>query len=116
MPSSLIRFLLDNLYVDSYRFCHASRREFSWSNNRALNEIKTRIDHVWISDNWINEILYAEIINADGITESDHKIVTCMIYTKDTIRNYRISQRKRFDQPRNVYDYHVATKRNWDNY
>jgi len=58
-------------FSDTYREMHPTSQEFTWSNG----EVATRIDYIWLSEGLALGLQKAEIEDAEGITESDHKIV-----------------------------------------
>src|SRR2546429_7760391 len=91
-PSALIRLLEDNLFIDVYRHLHPNRREFTWNNRNDSNLIETRIDYIWVFNNWAGDILYSTIEDIKEITSSDHNIVLAIAYTGYIIRNNNKSQ------------------------
>ena len=115
-PSALVVFLINNLYIDTYRFLHPTDRAYTWHTTRNLTNISTRIDHIWVSENWTHDITYTSIEEMEQVTQSDHNLITCMIHTGSTIRNFKISERRRRDKPRTVYDYKNTTASQWENY
>ena len=44
--SSLINFLLNNLYIDTYRFLHPQTKAYTWRAHRHTHTIASRIDHI----------------------------------------------------------------------
>src|SRR6266496_1493829 len=108
--------MVNDLYLDTYRFLHPSKREYTWTAKRLDITISTRIDHIWVSNNWVRSIMFCSIENMDTITHSDHNMATCMLDTGDIIRNFHVSARRRHDKPRTVYKYDSATQSDWDNY
>ena len=115
-PSSLVNFLVNNLYIDTYRFLHPTNRAYTWSTTRHVSTISSRIDHIWVSENWAHDITFCSIENTDDITNSDHHMPTCLLHTGNIIRNYHVVVRKRRDKPRTIYDYKSATDYNWEEY
>jgi hypothetical protein len=69
-----------------------------------------RIDYIWLCPNWYNHLLQADIITSSLITNSNHEIVTCYLYTLNIIRNYNISQNYRNNNSRLIYEYNKMTK------
>ena len=115
-PSSLVNFLTNNLYIDTFRFLHPTSRTYTWSTTRVDIQISSRIDHIWVSDNWTRDIMYSSIENTDDVTNSDHHLATCLLHTGDIIRNFHVSSRRRRDKPRKIYNYKDTTQKDWDNY
>src|SRR3989337_3961160 len=104
------------LYIDTFRFLHPTSRTYTWSTTRVDIQISSRIDHIWVSDNWTRDIMYSSINNTDDVTGSDHHLVTCLLHTGDKIRNFHVASRRRRDKPRMIYDYKSATTNDWENY
>src|SRR5437016_1566303 len=102
--------------MDVYRHLHPNRREYTWNNRNDSNLIETRIDYIWVSNNWAGDILYSAIEDIKEITSSDHNIVLAITYTGYIIRNNNKSQQKRRAQSRNIYDYQVAKPEYWAKY
>jgi exonuclease III/ribonuclease HI len=117
-PSKLVRMLQQQLCIDTFRFMQPNAKTFTWSSQRqaAGFSISTRIDHIWASGNWAHDIAYCEIEQSALITGSDHDIVLCQFHTGELIRNWKLSARKRRDNPRTVYDYENISDEQWDDY
>ena len=115
-PSTLINFLQNNLYIDTFRFLHQYTKAYTWRAHRHTHTIASRIDHIWVSNNWVADITFTSIENTDNVTGSDHHLVTCLLHTGDKIRNFNVASRRRRDKPRLVYDYKSATTNDWENY
>ncbi|PKB95764.1 DNase I-like protein [Rhizophagus irregularis] len=47
--------LLDNDFIDTYREANPNKKEFTWSNGSN----STRIDYIWLSPNWTNELIHS---------------------------------------------------------
>ena len=116
-PSTLLNTLDCHMYIDTYRALHPNDRKFTWSSTRCAEQtISTRIDHIWVSPNWIHDITYANIDDADLITGSDHNIVICQLHTGTIIRNWKLSEKRRHGKPRIVFDFHNTTDAQWSQY
>ncbi|CAG8805449.1 806_t:CDS:2, partial [Cetraspora pellucida] len=59
-------------FTDSFKKLHPTERTYTWSNQEAA----TRIDYIWLSETIAASFQEANIEEAEGITSSDHKIVT----------------------------------------
>jgi exonuclease III len=97
-------------FSDSYRDMHPTSQEFTWSNGEAA----TRIDYIWISEELASGLQKAEIEDAEGITESDHKIVRTEIWIKHMTSGNSKAEIKRKRQSRTVYLYDQAKEENWE--
>jgi hypothetical protein len=62
------------------------------------------------------ELISARIHDAKLITQSDHNIVKCLLYTKELIRNHHISQNKRYGNKRHIYHYDKMKEEDWTKY
>jgi exonuclease III/ribonuclease HI len=99
-------------FIDTYRAAHPDKKEFTWSNT--LN--RTRIDYIWLSPNWSNDMIKSEIIDASTITHSDHNIVSVCCNTSDIIRNFRKSRGIRNGNERIIFEYTKMDKEKWAKY
>ena len=115
-PSSLINFLINNLYIDIYRMLHPTTKAYTWSTTKNEETISSRIDHIWVSENWAQDITFCSIEDTKDVTASDHNMPTCLLHTGNIIRNYHVSARKRRDKPRTIYNYKAITQQEWDDY
>jgi exonuclease III len=110
----ILLFNLFNNYgfIDTYRAYHPTDQAFTWSNRT----IHTRIDHIWISPNLSKELISARIHDAKLITQSDNNIIECLLYTKELIRNHRISQNKQYSNKHHIYHYNKMKEEDWTKY
>ncbi|EXX64728.1 hypothetical protein RirG_140060 [Rhizophagus irregularis DAOM 197198w] len=99
--NQIFNTLLDNDFIDTYREANPNKKEFTWSNGSN----STRIDYIWLSSNWTNELIHSSIRDAKTVTNSDHNIVTCICNTSDIIRNYKASTCARNNNERLIFDY-----------
>ncbi|GBC51438.2 reverse transcriptase family protein [Rhizophagus irregularis DAOM 181602=DAOM 197198] len=104
--------LLDNDFIDTYREVNSNKKEFTWSNGSN----STRIDYIWLSPNWTNELIHSSIRDAKAVTNSDHNIVTCICNTSDIIRNYKASTCARNNNERLIFDYASMDNDKWQGY
>ena len=115
-PSPVLTTLQQYLYIDTYRFMHPNGKQFTWNSRQSSlpTPIATRIDHIWVSPNWFTDITYCNIEDMDIITGSDHNLATCVLHTGNIIRNHKLSNQKRRDPPRRLYDYKNTTTTHWN--
>jgi exonuclease III len=99
-------------FTDTYRDMHPTSQEYTWSNKEAA----TRIDYIWVSEELASGLQRANIKETEGITESDHKIVTAEIWIKCMIGKNSKAEVKRKGQARTVYLYDQAKVEDWENY
>ena len=78
--------------------------------------IKTRIDQIWTSHNWVFDISYADIIDMEFISGSDHHLAIVMLNTSHIIRNFRAAACKRRDKPRTIFKYWEMKEEDWQSY
>ncbi|CAB4402518.1 unnamed protein product [Rhizophagus irregularis] len=110
--TKILDFLNNNGFINTFREANPDFRKFTWSNS--VNA--TRIDYIWLSPNWCNELLHSTIIDAQMCTSSDHNIVTCIVNTSDIIRNHKRSTCARKNNERIIFDYADMNKEKWDKY
>lgn len=47
--NSVLRYLIDNDFTDTFRYCNPNQQDFTWHNKRSSPEaIATRIDYIWV--------------------------------------------------------------------
>ena len=117
-PNEVIRTLVNNSCIDTFRYIHPDTKTFTWSNkgNNAQPTVSTRIDHIWASTNLSNELILADIHDMSLITNSDHNTVSALFDTSYIIRNHKRSVNNRTGNPRIRYKYEEMTDEMWDNY
>ncbi|POG61924.1 hypothetical protein GLOIN_2v1785965 [Rhizophagus irregularis DAOM 181602=DAOM 197198] len=104
--------LLDNDIIDTYREDNTNKKEFTWSNGSN----STRIDYIWLSPNWTNELIHSSIKDAKAVTNNDQNIVTCIYNTSDIIRNYKAFTCARNNNERLIFDYASMDNDKWQGY
>ncbi|RGB25913.1 hypothetical protein C1646_771103, partial [Rhizophagus diaphanus] len=110
--NQIFNTLLDNDFIDTYREANPNKKEFTWSNGSN----STRIDYIWLSPNWTNELIHSSIRDANAVTNSNHIIVTCICNTSDIIRNYKASTYARNNNERLIFDYASMDNDKWQGY
>ena len=63
--------------VDIFRKLHLYKKKFTRSND----QVKSRIDYIWISKDLGQGLISCKITESDTITNSDHAIVSASIAT-----------------------------------
>ena len=91
---------------------HSTSQEFTWSNGEAA----TRIDYIWLSEGLASGLQKAEIEDAEGITESDHKIIKTEVWIKHITAKNSKAEVKRKRQSRTIYLYDQAKEEDWERY
>jgi hypothetical protein len=99
-------------FTDIYRTMHPISQNYTWSNREAA----TRIDYIWVSEELALGLQRANIEETEGITESDHKIITAEIWIKHIIGRSSKAEIKRKGQSRTLYLYNQTKPENWENY
>ncbi|CAG8623627.1 1811_t:CDS:2 [Rhizophagus irregularis] len=72
--NQIFNTLLDNDFIDTYREANPNKKEFTWSNGSN----STRIDYIWLSSNWTNELIHSSIRDAKTqgyATKTDDELV-----------------------------------------
>ena len=93
--NTVVRWLIDNDFTDTYRYYSLIKREFTWHNNRIQSEaVATRIDQIWTQDDLDHYIIDACIKETDLITLSDHKIMITTINSTNLINNHKLAKLK----------------------
>lgn len=110
--NQIFNTLLDNDFIDTYREANPNKKVFTWFNGSN----STRIDYIWFSPNWTNELIHSSIRDANAVTNSDHNIVTCICNTSDIIRNYKASTCARNNNERLIFDYASMDNDKWQEY
>ena len=87
----LLRWLENSNFEDAFRKIHPDKREFTWSNKIS----SSRIDYIWVSRVLGQCIMSCETVNAEFITESDHKIVVTKLGTGISQRRKALAKEKR---------------------
>lgn len=100
-------------YIDTFRVIHPDVKQFTWSHP---NSNSMRIDYIWLSPNWWNELLQGSIIDASLITQSDHHIVSFVSNMRNIIRNHSRSQSKHNENERLIFDYASMDNDKWESY
>ena len=63
--------------VDAFRKLHPYEMKFT----RVNNQVKSRINYIWLSKYLSQGFTYCNILEADVVTNSDHTIVIAKILT-----------------------------------
>ncbi|CAG8755040.1 23087_t:CDS:1, partial [Gigaspora rosea] len=67
-PLPLQKWLLNQNFIDTFRYLHPTTRKYIWSNSSS----KSRIDQIWISEDLVKDLHKADIMNMKMVTKSDH--------------------------------------------
>jgi len=106
--SDIIKFLVHNQHIDTFRELHPYSKKFTWNNTRMHH---SRIDQIWInsSQHWL--LLQADIQEIDhNILDTDHKAAICTIEAWDLIQG---TQAPRIKQPNNRFDWNQTSNEQW---
>ena len=79
--SKIHRWLSKNDFIDAFRFLHPTEREVTWSNSQS----GTRIDQIWVSENLMESLTTAEILDMQFVTCSDHKATSMSLWLNSQI-------------------------------
>jgi exonuclease III len=104
----LHKWIMRQGFGDTYRICNPELRGFTWTGN----DIQTRIDQIWITEDLQLGLEQAEIVDAEYITSSDHNIVCAMLMFEHLIQTHSVAEMKKKDITRTIYLYDKATKEN----
>jgi exonuclease III len=104
---SVLNIMKQKGFLDAYHECNPNNRSYTWAHNG--NFTQTRIDYIWLSPNWNNYLLHSNIISADLVINSNHKIVTCLLCTHNIIRNYNVSQNYQNSNKQIIFKYKKMT-------
>ena len=73
----LLSWLGNSNMVDVFRKLHPYEMKFT----RVNDQVKSRIDYIWVSKDLGQSLTYCDILEADVITNSDHAIVIAKMLT-----------------------------------
>ena len=108
----LFSWLKRQKFTDVYRSLHLTEKTYTWSNCDAA----TRIDYIWLSEALASGLQKANIEEAEGLTDSDHKIITTEIWVGHIIANSSSANIRQKDQTRTIYLYKEAKQEDWEEY
>jgi len=100
----LFSWLKRQEFTDAYRSLHPTEKTYTWSNCDAA----TRIDYIWLSEALASGLQKANIEEAEGLTDSDHKIITTEIWVGHIIANSSSANIRWKDQTKTIYLYKEA--------
>ena len=63
--------------VDAFRKLHLYEMKFT----RVNDQVKSRIDYIWVSKDLGQSLTYCDILEADVVTNSDHTIIIAKMLT-----------------------------------
>ena len=63
--------------VDAFRKLHLYKIKFT----RVNDQVKSRIDYIWVSKDLGQSLTYCDILEADVVTNSDHAIIIAKMLT-----------------------------------
>jgi hypothetical protein len=118
IESSLLKTIIYSGYIDTYRFCNAEEREYTYHQTQD-GELKSasRIDSIWVHPAYSNEIESAKIYETVLEARSDHsciglnfdvnKYVGQEVYKKYKRLNYRLPK---------LWNLKLADKENWEKF
>jgi exonuclease III len=108
----ILHWLKDKGFLDTFRECHPTSRAYTWRREDSTS----RIDYIWVSNNWHNLLLSADIKDQLLITDSDHKIITCTLNTSDIIKNQSQAQETKMNYNRRIFQYDMATSKHYERF
>ncbi|CAB4403292.1 unnamed protein product [Rhizophagus irregularis] len=111
--ASIITWLDDSFFVDTFRKLNPKKRSFTWSNKTT----STRIDYIWADPKLEAKIKKSHIYQSADITDSDHNITLVEIsFTDIIVTNNKGGRRAEKNTKRIVYDYENTTNEQWNKY
>src|SRR5436190_9064384 len=111
------RWLIDNNFTDTFRFCNPSKKDYTWHNGRSQDDaVATRIDQIWTQDDLDYYVIDACIKDSDLITGSDHRIMITTINSANLINNHKPAKLKNSGSKRRSFKYDEMTKEKWNEY
>src|SRR5260364_320960 len=110
--SKIHKWLNKNDFIDTFRFLNLTEKEVTWSNSQS----GTRIDQTWISENLMESLTRAEILDMYFVTYSDHKATSTTLWLNPQIFGSTVAIEINRKHYRIVYLYDQATTENWDEF
>ncbi|CAG8827526.1 8217_t:CDS:2, partial [Gigaspora margarita] len=98
-----------NDFIDIFKFLNLTKKEITWSNDQS----STRIDQ---SENLIESLTRAEILDMYFVTCSDHKATSTTLWFNPQIFGSTVAVEKNRKHHRIVYLYDQATIVNWEDF
>ena len=83
---------------------------------RINDQVKSRIDYIWVSKDLGQSLTYCDILEADVVTNSDHAIIIAKMITGIRKKTRSLACEKRLKGKRWLFLLDKATEENWENY
>ncbi|CAG8791395.1 15946_t:CDS:2, partial [Gigaspora rosea] len=97
---------------DAHKFVLTEAVEDTW----AVGDRSSRIDYVWVSDNFKSNTIKAGVKDISTCTISDHKLIFVELYMGLNLRKQGRAQRRKSRRKRINLDLDKASKEDWENY
>ncbi|CAG8675505.1 36363_t:CDS:2, partial [Gigaspora margarita] len=110
--SKIHRWLSMNNFIDTFRFLNLTEKEVTWSNSQS----GTRIDQIWESENLMESLTRAEILDMYFVTCSDHKATSTTLWLNLQIFGLTVAVEKNRKHYKIVYLYDQTTAENWKDF
>ncbi|CAG8771553.1 8999_t:CDS:2, partial [Gigaspora margarita] len=109
---TLIEWLKNRDFIDSFHFINPNKKEYTWQKDNSAS----RIDYIWLEEEFQDIIMKAEIKDISILTGSDHKLVWAEIETSAILNYSKLRKKERKGPTRKVFLYYKATEENWESY
>src|SRR5438876_4068121 len=98
--------------VDIFRKLHLYEKKFTRSND----QVKSRINYIWISKDLGQGLISCQITESDTITNSDHAIVSASIATGIMKKSRTAACDKKLKGNKYIFNLDKAIEENWEDY
>ncbi|CAG8605260.1 35621_t:CDS:1 [Gigaspora margarita] len=105
---TLIEWLRNRDFIDSFRFINLHKKKYTWQKDNSAS----RIDYVWLEEEFQNIIIKAEIKDISILTGSDHKLVWVEIETSAILNYGKLRKKEGKGLIRRVFLYHKTMEEN----
>ncbi|CAG8488773.1 34326_t:CDS:2 [Gigaspora margarita] len=95
-------------FIDSFRFINLYKKEYTWQKDN----LASRIDYVWLGEEFQDIIMKAEIKDISILMRSNHKLVWAEIETSAILNYCKLRKKEEKGPTRRVFLYHKATEEN----
>jgi ribonuclease HI/endonuclease/exonuclease/phosphatase family metal-dependent hydrolase len=99
--------------IDLQKMTNDVPLQYTWESNN----IKRRLDQIWISQEWSHDIFNCKVIeDTDNLLETDHNILIAKLLTQNTLQRRAEAVDRRLDNKRIIFNYELMNEQLWEMY
>lgn len=109
---NLISTLQTLNFIDSLKITNPNSPQYTWSNNNS----KSRIDQIWISQNFAHDLARTKTVDYTSIFSTDHKLIWCDLITSNFYKHRSDNNERKLDNKKKIYKFEKMTNEKWQNF